>query len=141
MQFGFLETADMSNLEENKQICRDFLGYITNVDVPSAVDCVTDDIEWWVQGEWPNGNYHHGKPAFLALFDNLKDLLDGPLSVEFGAFTAEADRVAVEMRSLAQLRNGKTYKNTYHYLFTIRDGRIAKGREYLDTKHLFETIF
>lgn len=39
--------------------------------------------------------------------------------------------------------NGHHYNNTYHYLFEIRDGKIAHARFYLDTfltKKLFEWI-
>jgi ketosteroid isomerase-like protein len=131
----------MADLESNKALCRKFLGHMTRIEIPEALACVTDDVVWWVQGHWPNGNEHHGKKAVELLFDNVKHLLDGPLAIELGALTAEDDRVAVEMRSLAVFRNGKTYKNTYHYLFTIRDGLISHGKEYLDTKHLFETVF
>jgi len=130
----------MSDLEANKELCKKFLGHLTRIEVPEALACVRDDVVWWVQGTWPNGNEHHGKAAMVQLFDNVKDILAGPLEVEFGALTAEADRVAVEMRSYAPLHNGKTYRNTYHYLFIIKDGLIARGNEYLDTKHLFETI-
>jgi len=131
----------MSALLANKQICKKFLHHMTSIEIPEAMACITEDVIWWVQGDWPNGNEHHGKAAVAALFDNVKHLLDGPLGYELGALTAEEDRVAVEMRSLAVFRNGKTYKNTYHYLFTIRDGLIASAKEYLDTKHLFETVF
>ena len=131
----------MSDLEKNKETCRRFLNHLAQLDIPAALDCVTDDVIWWVQGDWPNGNEHYGKAGITQLFDHVKAILTGKLTFEFGAFTAEADRVAVEMHSHAVFRNGKTYNNTYHYLFTIREGRIAMGKEYLDTKHLFETVF
>jgi len=131
----------MADLEKNKAVCREFLGHLAKLDIPAALACVTDDVVWWVQGDWPNGNEHYGKAGIAQLFGNVSDILIGDLNFEFGALTAEDERVAVEMRSHAAFRNGKTYNNTYHYLFTIRDGKIAKGKEYLDTKHLFETVF
>jgi ketosteroid isomerase-like protein len=131
----------MTDLETNKAFCRKFLGHLARIEVDLAVACLTDDIVWWVQGDWPNGNEHHGKVAFARLFDLVTDLLEGELTIELGAFTAEDDRVAVEMRSHAVFKNRKTYQNTYHYLFTLQDGLISQGKEYLDTKHLFETIF
>jgi ketosteroid isomerase-like protein len=33
------------------------------------------------------------------------------------------------------------YNNLYHLRLTIRDGKIAAVREYLDTQHVFETWY
>jgi hypothetical protein len=54
---------------------------------------------------------------------------------------AEGDRVAVEAESYGELANGRVYDQRYHFLMTIRDGRIAEVREYLDTQHVFATWF
>ena len=31
--------------------------------------------------------------------------------------------------------NGKTYNNTYHFLFVFRDGKICLSKEYNDSAH------
>jgi ketosteroid isomerase-like protein len=49
--------------------------------------------------------------------------------------TAEGDRVAVEAEAYGELRNGKIYNNTYHFLFLFRDGKIFRAKEYNDSKH------
>jgi ketosteroid isomerase-like protein len=36
---------------------------------------------------------------------------------------------------------GKQYANEYCGVFVIRDGRIAEVREYLDSRHVAETLF
>ena len=51
------------------------------------------------------------------------------------AFTAEGERVAVETESYAELKNGRTYNNHYHFVFEVRDGMIQSIKEYLDTEH------
>jgi ketosteroid isomerase-like protein len=51
------------------------------------------------------------------------------------------DKVAVEVESYGELKNGRVYKQEYHPLITIRDGRISAVREYLDTQHVFATWF
>ena len=45
------------------------------------------------------------------------------------------DRVAVEAESHGDLKNGKTYNNTYHFLFVFRDGKICLTKEYNDTAY------
>jgi ketosteroid isomerase-like protein len=45
---------------------------------------------------------------------------------------AEGDKVAAEIRSHADLTDGRVYENQYHMLFTVRQGKIAEVKEYAD---------
>jgi hypothetical protein len=54
---------------------------------------------------------------------------------------AEGNKVAMEAESYGELRNGRVYNQEYHFLLTIRDGRIAGVKEYLDTQHVDATWF
>ena len=54
---------------------------------------------------------------------------------------AEGDKVAIELVGRGELKNGRVYNNEYHLLMTIRDGKVARVREYLDTQHVFATWF
>ena len=51
---------------------------------------------------------------------------------------AEGDDVAVEVESSGELKNGRSYRQQYHFLITVRDGKIASVREYLDTHHAWD---
>jgi ketosteroid isomerase-like protein len=51
---------------------------------------------------------------------------------------AEGDSVAVEVESSGDLKNGRQYRQQYHFLLAFRDGKISAVREYLDTQHAFE---
>jgi ketosteroid isomerase-like protein len=46
---------------------------------------------------------------------------------------AEGDTVVLEIRLRSLLPNGRRYDNAYCFLFTLRDGRIHRIREHLDT--------
>ena len=48
---------------------------------------------------------------------------------------AEGDRVAVEVVSEGDLKNGRQYRQQYHMLLEFRGNRISAVREYLDTQH------
>jgi len=48
--------------------------------------------------------------------------------------------VAVEAESYAELHNGRLYRNSYHFLFELEDGKIKLIREYLDTQHVIDTF-
>ena len=36
--------------------------------------------------------------------------------------------------------SGKTYHQRYHFLFRVRDGKIAELREYFDTMHANDVL-
>jgi len=46
--------------------------------------------------------------------------------------TADENRIAVEAASDMNI-NGNTYRNAYHWLFEMRDGKISDARFYFDT--------
>ena len=54
--------------------------------------------------------------------------------------TAEGDRVSVEAESYAEFTNGRIYRNIYHFMMVIRDGKFSAVREYLDTEHVTATF-
>jgi len=75
------------------------------------------------------------------LFHTMFDQLKGGLKMTVKSLIAEGDKVAVEVESWGELQNGRVYNNEYHFLMTIRDGKIHEVREYLDTQHVFATWF
>ena len=128
----------MSTLDKNKSVCRAFLTHIGRRQFDDALALVHDNVVWWLQGDFARSGFREGKDT---LFTNLAQVLATDLELEFGHLTAEEDRVAVEMESRGKLANGKDYRNSYHYLFFVKDGKIRECHEYLDTKHLAEVMF
>jgi uncharacterized protein len=49
--------------------------------------------------------------------------------------TAQDDHVAVEVEVRGIAPSGELYNNTFHYLFIVREGKIARVKEYVDTYH------
>ena len=54
---------------------------------------------------------------------------------------AEGERVAVEATGFVELTDGRTYSPQYHFLVTVRDGKVFEVREYMDTQHAKDTFF
>jgi hypothetical protein len=54
---------------------------------------------------------------------------------------AEGDKVAVELVITGRSAKGKDYRNHYHFLFTIRDGKIKAVKEYVDTLYSQKVLF
>lgn len=123
----------MGEIEDNKVLCRQFHINIMQGKFDEAAALLADDVVWWVQGDMAVSGYHYGRQAVVALFEPLKALPHGIL-FEFGALTAEDDRVSSEMTARAKITDTLNYNNSYHFLFKVRDGLIVEGKEYLDTK-------
>lgn len=69
------------------------------------------------------------------LFHRMIDTLTSGLRMTVLSCIAEGDRVALEVTSSGDLKNGRLYRQEYHILMEFRDGRICAVREYLDTQH------
>ena len=67
-------------------------------------------------------------------------LLDAPLTFTIHDVMLEGDRIADEVESHAPLKDGEVYNNKYHFEILLRDHKIARIREYADTKQLVETF-
>jgi ketosteroid isomerase-like protein len=53
---------------------------------------------------------------------------------EFRTVVAEGDVVVVEHRLSATLPNGRPYVNDYCFVYEVRDGKVLRIREYMDTR-------
>lgn len=124
-------------LEANKQLAQDFLNAIAVGDIDRVSGMMTDDARWWVIPSTTFSGVHE-KEAFLGLFPQVLDLGDGPLTFRFDEITAEDDRVSLTAKGHLKLKNNKIYGADYHFLLFIKDGKIAAGKEYVDTSHVGE---
>ncbi len=100
---------------------------------------LADNATWWVQGNFALSGTKT-KAEFAKLVGDLGTNIDGGLRLTPKGITAEGERVAVEAESYAKMKNGKTYQNTYHFLFIVSDGKISSVKEYLDTIHAKDVL-
>jgi ketosteroid isomerase-like protein len=77
----------------------------------------------------------------MKLVEGFGERVAGPVTLTVEGVTAEGDRVAVEAQAHAALKNGRIYRNTYHFLFIFRDGKICQAKEYNDTLHAREVLW
>jgi uncharacterized protein len=73
------------------------------------------------------------RDEMLAFVGGVKDALPGGIRFEFEDFTAEEDRVSAIANGFAKTIEGAEYNNTYHFLITLRDGKVIKHLEYMDS--------
>ncbi len=127
----------MSTLEErNKATITEFMQVFSSGDVDGILSRMTDDATWWVAGNIPGISGTKDKAGFKEMVSGIAEsTTTGAIRLTPHAFTAEGERVAVETESYTELKNGRVYNNLYHFLFTVRDGKISSVKEFLDTEH------
>ena len=63
-----------------------------------------------------------------------------PLEIEIFQLVAEDEWVCAQIELSAGTRDGRPYKNRYHFAFRLRGGRIVEVNEYVDTRYVYETL-
>lgn len=127
------------SVEENRKVVEKMLAAFTAGRMDEVLGSLSDSATWWIAGTFPLSGTKT-KKEFAELVGGIGDTVEGTLRLSPKAWTAEGDRVAVEVESYAKLKNGRVYNNFYHFLFEVKNGKIQKVKEYLDTMHANATF-
>jgi ketosteroid isomerase-like protein len=125
---------------ENKQVVVELFARFTASDMDGVMALMTDDVTWRIPGKpelLPTAGTYQ-KEALRKLFDRMLAQLESGLKMDVVATISEGDRVAAEVTSSGDLRNGRKYRQEYHFVIAFRAGKIASVREYLDTQHVHD---
>ena len=131
----------MADIQAHKFLATRLFEWLSAGRIDDALGLLADDATWWLAGtpgKLPVAGTLN-KPQVAKLFRNITGALEGPIAMTVKHMIAEGDDVAVEVESLGHLKNGRTYNQHYHFRLTMRDGKVAAVREYLDTLHVLET--
>ncbi|MDX0585348.1 nuclear transport factor 2 family protein [Sinorhizobium medicae] len=130
------------SVEDNKRVAREFCDHFRKSNAEGLIDGMTDDATWWVNGKphlFPSSGTKTKEEA-AKMFRNMLSAYTDGLDMRIVSIIGEGDIVAAETRSHAITKTGKVYENEYAFLFTIRDGKVAKVREYTDLLHVMEVF-
>jgi ketosteroid isomerase-like protein len=136
-----LITGDLgvSQEEDNKQLVRQFFEAMSSGDVEFMVNAYDDAGTVQTMGSTLISGIYD-KEQIRGFANGIYEAFPQGLSFTVVGVTAEGERVAVEAESNGKHASGKDYNNFYHFLFTIRDGRILSLKEYLDTELVTEIL-
>jgi len=118
--------------EENVKAVRDAAAAFNRGDLDTWSEFWTDDIDYRaIEGAIDDRGPMHGKAAVRAYVQDWLDNFDNFRSEAIEVLDAGEDTViaVVRISGLAKLSGIET-DLTYAALYTIRDGKIARGREY-----------
>ena len=89
----------------------------------------------------PDGSNNLDRDAIVRFMAYNFARFFGSARNEFRAMAAEGDLVFVEHRLSATLPNGRHYVNDYCFAYEVRNGKIFRIREYMDTRGGWVQVF
>ena len=125
------------SIQENVQIVKDFFAAMGGGDRQGLLALSAEDIEWIIPGEdWPLAGTHRGHTGLAALLQKASDTVETsfPKPPEF---VAQGDRVLVVGFATGRIvATNRTFEDDWVFAITVRNGKLAKIREYVDTQAL-----
>jgi ketosteroid isomerase-like protein len=127
--------------EQNKQIVRAAVGALSRGDYPGFLADAGDNFEFHVIGNTAFSGTVAGKDTLIAqLGEALGEGLEGNLEMTIDRLIAEGDFVAEQSQGKARTSAGVDYTNTYCRIWEIRNGKVSKITEYLDTEAVTQVL-
>jgi uncharacterized protein len=112
-------------------------------DIEGALSHCTDDVDFFSNAPvdiLPHLGHHHGKAEVREMWQTVHSRYSS-MRYEVPIIIAEDDKVAVNIRAFfSKRRSGRIVQFDIAVFFTVRDGRIAKIREIMDTFDLVQQV-
>jgi ketosteroid isomerase-like protein len=124
-------------MKTSKDLAEELMSRFSAGDVGGVMDLMAEDMTWRVAGKpelFPVAG-PYDKKRLRSLFERMLAQLENGLRMTVISSIAEGNSVAMEVESVGDLRNGRAYRQQYHFLITFRDGKVTVVHEYLDTQH------
>jgi ketosteroid isomerase-like protein len=127
----------------HRQRVLSFLDVFSSGDIEEALARCTDDIDFFANAPidiLPHMGRHHGKAELREMWKTVHARYSG-MRYEIPILVAEADKVAANIRVFfRKSSNDRIVQFDMAAFYTLRDGRIAKIREIMDTFDLVEQV-
>lgn len=115
--------------KENEALVRRGYEAFMAGDMDTLGTLFTDDAAWHVGGNGALSGDKQGKDAIFSYFGELFSRSDGTLRLTLEDVLAGED-YAVGVQSNHAKRNGRELDQQIVVLFSLRDGKVADGREF-----------
>lgn len=116
-----------------------FIDAMNRGDVAAIVDAYAEDGVLTTMGHTLiSGTFD--KATVAAAAGSIFEVFPQGIAFEVHRMTAQEDRVAVEASSRGMHISGREYRNHYHFLARLRDGKLIEWKEYCDTEAITEIL-
>ena len=125
------------SIEKNIQTVKDFFAAMSRGDRQGLLALSAEDIEWIIPGEdWPLAGTHRGHAGLAGLLQKASDTVETSYP-EPPVFVAQGDRVLVVGFARGKVKaTNKMFEDDWVFAITVRNGKLANIREYVDTQAL-----
>jgi ketosteroid isomerase-like protein len=125
------------NTQKNVQIVKDFVAAMGSGDKQGLLSLAAEDIEWIVPGEdWPLAGTYRGHAGMADVLQKASEDVEMTYP-EPPEFVAQGDRVLVVGVATGKIKaTNRPFKDNWVFAITVRDGKLTKVREYVDTQAL-----
>lgn len=135
-------TDETTAAAENVRVAEHFAEVFSTGDVDAILECMHPEATYWVAGSIEGMSGTYTREQFGDLLRGVTEAYSGgALPITPTGAIAQGNKVAVEATSRAELKNGRVYANTYHFLFEVKDGLVFRVKEYMDTHHAVEIFY
>jgi uncharacterized protein len=124
----------VSSEQDNVQVVQQAYAAFGRGDIPAVLETLTDDVEWSVSGSpevLPWAGQRRGREQVGQFFRALGGTLTHE-AFEPREFIVQGDTVVV-LGTERVRASGRVVDTDWAMVFTIRDGKIARYRDYHDT--------
>ena len=125
------------SVEKNVQVVKDFFAAVGSGNKQALLSLVSEDIEWIIPGEgWPLAGTHRGHAGLEQVRQKASEEIETtyPKPPEF---VAQGDRVMVVGVATGKIKaTNRPFKDEWVFDMTVRDGKVARIQEYIDTQAL-----
>jgi ketosteroid isomerase-like protein len=112
---------------ENKKLMQHIFAELSKGESLLLIDSMADDFRWNVTGTTKWSKIYEGKHKVVTeLFRALRSKIGDRMRTTAHRFIAEGDHVVVEARGENITTDGRTYNNTYCFVFRLADGKLQK---------------
>ena len=122
--------------EQNVRTVKDFFAAMDKGDGEALLALVAEDIEWIIPGkDWPLAGTYRGRAGLARLLETASGSME--TSTEPREFVAQGDRVLVVGFARGKVKaTDKPFEDDWVFAITVRDGKLTRVREYVDTQAL-----
>ena len=112
-------------------------------DIQGLLGMLTDDVEWITPGPpdiVPTAGTRRGPDGVAQFFSTLSETDDVEV-FEPQEFIAQGDKVVALIKCRTRVKStGRAVDDELVHIFTVRDGKIKRFREYFDTAAAVEAL-
>jgi len=125
------------SIEKNVQVVKDFFAAIGSGNKQGVLALAAEDIEWIVPGkDWPLAGTHRGHIGLADVLQKASEEIEMTYTKP-PEFVAQGDRVLVVGVATGKIKaTNKPFKDDWVFDITVRDGKLTRIQEYIDTQAL-----